>query len=108
MTAETYITQKFQSFGISLSEADLLDASLTIKGDAEVTALNLNDVLMSIRNLIPQILAHPTTITEGGMTIKWDREGLLSYYRYLCKQLGVADESGVTPQVTFINLKKRR
>lgn len=107
MTVETYISQKFQSFGIQLSEADLLDACLDIDGGAYVTAENLNDVLLSIRNLIPQILAHPTSISEGGMSVRWDREGLLSYYRYLCRTLGLAEEIGETPTVTFIKLKRR-
>ena len=107
MTVEAYITQKFQSFGYTLSEADLLDACINLDKDAEVTALNMSGVLLGIHKIIPQVLAHPTSISEGGMTIKWDKNGLLAYYNMLSRTLDVADEYGKEPSVKFINLRKR-
>lgn len=107
MTVEAYITQKFQSFGITLSEADLLDACRNLEKDAEVTNLNYEGVLLGIRSIIPQILAHPKSISEGGMSITWDKGALLDYYNYLTKTLDVADEYGKEPSVTFINLRRK-
>lgn len=107
MTVETYITQKFQSFGYTLSEADLLDACLNLERDAAVTTLNVNDVLLGIHKIIPQILARPKTITEGGMSITWDKDGLLDYYEFLTRTLDVADAYGQEPSVKFINLRRR-
>lgn len=68
MTANDYIQQKFQTFGIQLSEADLLDivedAGLE-NGDVERDASNKVRVSVAMAKFIPSLLLRPVSMGEG-------------------------------------------
>lgn len=97
MTIGEYITGRFQTFGVSLSEADLLDITLSspdISLETEITKENQQQVLRAITGLIPAILAMPESVNENGFSVQWDKSGLREYYRMLCSQLGIVPEAG--------------
>ena len=58
MKARDYIKQKFQTFGINLSEADLLDMCLNskISGEDEMNEDNRMRVSVAIAKFIPSLL----------------------------------------------------
>ena len=58
MTVKDYISQKFQTFGINLSEADLLEISLSseISGEDEMDQSNIGLVSVAMRFLY--VLGH--------------------------------------------------
>lgn len=91
MKVSDYITQKIGSFGMNLSEADLLDMALSgsFSLDDEITLGNKTEVNKAIAMFIPSLLARPTSINESGFSISWDKDGLKAYYSLLCKQLGL-------------------
>lgn len=93
MKVSDYITQKFGSFGIELSEADLLDMTLNsqISLDDDVKQENMIDINKAIAEFIPSLLARPASINESGFSISWDKDGIKAYYSLLCKQLGIED-----------------
>lgn len=92
MTIRDYIVSKFQSFGISMSEADLFDISMDVDLDDKITDANRLDVLRSIAlSVIPQLLLRAKSISENGFTISWDNDALLKYYAWLCNLLGIED-----------------
>lgn len=105
MTIGDYITQKFQSFGITLSEAELLDVS-------HYSGLNTGDeandevydkMLMAIARIIPSLMMRATSVSENGFSMTWDISGLKAYYSYLCKQYGFMDEINTDkPKVKFL------
>ena len=103
MTANDYIQQKFQTFGIQLSEADLLDivedAGLE-NGDVERDASN--KVRVSVAKFIPSLLLQPVSMGEGGVSVSWNFDGIKSYYFFLCKQYGLKDELSNKPKCTFL------
>lgn len=94
MSIKEYISDKFQSFGIQVSEADLLDMSLNArkKLDEEVSQGNIGAVSVAIACFIPSLLARPTSISESGFSMSWNLQGLKDYYSLLCKQYGLKDE----------------
>lgn len=105
MTLSEYATQKFQTFGISLSEADLLDISLNsgIEGNAEIGATNIAAASVGMAKLIPSLLLRATSISESGFSMSWDKEGIKQYYAYLCRTYGLKDEINTDkPTVNFI------
>lgn len=104
MTVKDYITQKFQTFGIQLSEADLLDMCLNskISGDDEMTADNHTRVHVSIARFIPSFLLRATSISESGFSMSWNIPGIKDYYSFLCKKHGLKDELSNKPRVTFL------
>ena len=93
MTIKDYITSKFQTFGIQLSEADLIDISLSdnIDSEGEIDPDNKQLVDLAISGLIPQLLLRPKSISESGFSISYDNDALLKYYAWLCKELGIED-----------------
>lgn len=104
MTASDYIAQKFQTFGIQLSEADLLDISLssTISGEDEMNQDCHVRVSVAIAKFIPSLLLRAQSIGESGFSMSWNIEGIKQYYSFACKQYGLKDELNVKPKVTFL------
>lgn len=104
MKARDYIQQKFQTFGINLSEADLLDMCLNTKisGEGEVNEDNCMRVSVAIAKFIPSLLLRATSISESGFSMSWNIEGIKQYYSFLCKQYGLKDELSNKPKCTFL------
>lgn len=106
MTVKEYISQKFQSFNVNLSDADILDivesAGLD-DGDIERNADNKFIVSVAIAKYIPTLLLRATSISESGFSMSWNIQGIKEYYAYLCKQYGLIDEINTDkPRVRFL------
>lgn len=105
MTVREYISGKFQSFGIQLSEADLLDMSLNAKMDVDddVTADGLDAISVAIARFIPSLLLRATSISESGFSMSWNIQGIKDYYSLLCRQYGLKDElNDSKPKIRFL------
>ena len=104
MTVNDYIQQKFQIFGIQVSEADILDMCLTskISGEDEMNEYCCVRVSVAIAKFIPSLLLRATSISEGGFSMSWNIQGIKDYYSFLCKQYGLKDELSNKPKVTFL------
>lgn len=94
MTVRDYISGKFQSFGIQVSKADLLDMSLNAKVsiDDDVMSDNVDSISVAIAHFIPSLLLRPTSINESGFSMSWNTKGVKEYYSLLCKKYGLKDE----------------
>ena len=103
MTVNDYILQKFQTFGVNLSEADLLEISLSseISGEDEMSEDCQTRVSVAIAKFIPSLLLRATSISESGFSMSWNIEGIKQYYSFLCKQYGLKDELSNKPKVSF-------
>lgn len=104
MTVNEYISQRFQTFGIQLSEADLLDMCLNskISGEDEMNEDAVSRVLYGIAKFIPSLLLRATSVSESGFSMSWNLEVIKQYYSFLCKQYGLKDELSNKPKVTFL------
>ena len=104
MTVKDYIAQKFQTFGIQLSEADLLDVCLTSKvsGEDEMNQGCHDSVSVAIAKFIPSLLLRATSISESGFSMSWNIQGIKDYYSYMCKKYGLKDELSNKPKVAFL------
>lgn len=104
MTVNDYIQQKFQTFGINLSEADLLDMCLNAKisGGDEMNEYCYSRVSVAIAKFIPSLLLRATSISESGFSMSWNIQGIKDYYSFLCKEYGLKDELSNKPKVTFL------
>lgn len=104
MIVNDYIAQKFQTFGIQLSEADLVEICLNanVSGEGEMNQDCHTRVTVAIAKFIPSLLLRPTSIGEGGVSISWNIDGIKSYYSLLCKQYGLRDELSNKPKCTFL------
>ena len=104
MTVNDYIQQKFQTFGIQVSEADLLDMCLTSKigGEDEMNEDCYDRVFVAIAKFIPSLLLRAISIGESGFSMSWNIQGIKDYYSFLCKKHGLKDELNTNkPKVSF-------
>jgi len=94
MNVRKYILDKFKSFGIQVSEADLLDMSLNanVAIDDDVMSDNVDSISVAIAHFIPSLLLRPTSINESGFSMSWNTKGVKEYYSLLCKKYGLKDE----------------
>lgn len=94
MNVRDYISSKFQSFGIQVSEADLLDMSLNARVNIEddVDADVIDNISVAIARFIPSLLLRPSSINESGFSMSWNTQGVKDYYYLLCKKYGLKDE----------------
>ena len=109
MTVADYIRGKFQTFGINLSVADLLEISLSsgVNGEYELTKENIGLVSVSMAGFIPSLLLRATSksVSENGhsKSQSWDVSGIKEYYAFLCKKYGLDDELNADkPKVRFL------
>ena len=94
MNVRDYISSKFQSFGIQVSEADLLDMALNARVNIEddVDADVIDNIYVAIARFIPSLLLRPSSINESGFSMSWNIQGVKDYYSLLCKKYGLKDE----------------
>ena len=105
MTVKEYISGKFQSFGIQVSEADLLDMSLNAKKELsdEVDRDAIDAISVAMARFIPSLLLRATSISESGFSMSWNIQGIKDYYSLLCKQYGLKDElNDNKPKIRFL------
>lgn len=109
MTVDGYIRGKFQTFGINLSEADLLEMSLAsgIRGEEEMNQSNIGIVSVAMAGFIPSLLLRSTSrsVSENGhsKSQSWDISGIREYYAFLCKRYGLDDGLNADkPKVRFL------
>lgn len=90
MSIREYISLRFASFGVRLSEADFIDISLTesLNINDSVTLENKESVEKAYVQYIPTALTAPI-ISEGGMRVEVDKDGLREYYKIMCYRLGL-------------------
>jgi hypothetical protein len=104
MTIREYITNRFQSFGIKVSEADLLDmlngTDYDVLNEAYGDALNVANI--AIAEFIPSLLLRATSINESGFSMSWNIEGMKEYYSIMCKRYGLEDMLSDKPTVEFL------
>ena len=104
MIIKDYITQKFQSFGMQITEADLWDMCLSMdkSGEDEMDLSSMDAVSVAVAKFIPSLLLRASSISESGFSMSWDKRGITEYYSLLCKQYGLKDELSTKPKVTFL------
>ena len=91
MTIGEYIKEKFSLWSVELSDGLIalelsrlnLTSSVTISGET-----NLD---LFFYNVIPDIISMPSSISEGGFSISYDKNALLKYYSMISKKLGKPD-----------------
>lgn len=98
MTVHEYISQKFSTFGIQLSSADLLDIWST---NDMLTDVDRTSVQIALVKYIPELLLRPN-VSEGGVSLSFDREGIRQYYSLKCKELGLEDKLTEKPKIRFL------
>lgn len=104
MTLKSYITSKFQSLGIQLSDADLFDVYTAsgLEENTEINGDNINLVNLGIISFIPAFLLKAKSISENGFSMSWYGKGIQEYYSFLCNKYGLEDKLSDKPKINFL------
>lgn len=105
MTIKEYISNKFQSFGIQVSEADLLDISFSVNVilDDDINFDNLENVIVALVQYVPFLMSRPPSVSESGFSMSWDKDALLNFYNAMCKRYGLRNELDAnSPKIRFL------
>jgi hypothetical protein len=95
MTVGEYITHKLGQFGLTLTSDDITVAGYDPNADISTT-----DPKKVMVMLIPDLLVMPD-ITQGSTSVNYDRDAVLKYYAWLCKQTGEEDTLTDKPSATM-------
>lgn len=104
MLVKDYVIERFNELGFGLSD-ETLSAEMGLVGlvDTDIVSEENNlKVYRLLYNVIPFVLLQPKSVKEGGYSITFDKDYLLTYYRFLCKRLGLKNELEVNPTVEDI------
>lgn len=90
MTIKEYIQMEFSAFGIT--EAQILDvlSSSSFSADDECSYIDLTDRQNLCLDILEAVLFRPRlqSISESGISMSYDYDGIGKWYLYLCKKLG--------------------
>lgn len=87
MTVKEYLTATLSKFQLSPSEIDLIMINQKLEDvDVEDVATVKTAIYNEFSALIPVL-----EISEGSMSIKWNMDGLKTWYSLLSKELGKED-----------------
>ncbi len=99
MKIKEYIRQRFEAFGIQLSDADLLCISME---EGEVTQNNISKIEFAIVRYIPNLLLRPSSISESGFSMSWNKQAMKDFYSLKCKEYGLENQLTSKPKITFL------
>ena len=87
MTIRDYVREKLNLWNVDLSDTmlEIELAKLNLSGNEAVKADTSTDLFFY--NIIPDVLLRPTSISEGGYSVSFDRKAVEEYYLFLCKKL---------------------
>ena len=88
MIIRDYIKEKLAIWSVDLS-ADRIDAELERVGLSSSDEIGRETNLdLFFYNVIPDIMMQPSSISEGGYSVSFDKDLIRSYYNFLCGKLG--------------------
>ena len=76
------------------------DADITVAGFDPAADISATDPKKVMVMLIPDLLVMPD-VTQGSTSVKYDRDAVLKYYAWLCKQTGEEDTLTDKPKATM-------
>jgi hypothetical protein len=103
MTVKGYIASKLAPLNLHLTEADWSDISEVLDLDSEKTNDNVREIYKVLAmSVLPFYVNQAKSVSENGFSISFDGNGLMKFYAWLCKYLGIKDKLTQKPSVTFL------
>lgn len=91
MTIGEYIQEKMLLWSVEYSD-ELISLELSRVGlNSSETITEKTNIDSFFYNVIPDIISMPSSISEGGLSISYDKAALLKYYSMVAKRLGKPD-----------------
>lgn len=104
MTIGDYVKLKMSQWSFEYSEQLLLAEMQAVGLDPESEYNENTKIDELFYKILPDVLFAPTSVSEGGYSISYDKEGMLAYYRMIARNLGKPDQ---TATQTIKDITKR-
>ncbi|NML70034.1 hypothetical protein HHL23_09495 [Chryseobacterium sp. RP-3-3] len=91
MTIGGYIQEKFSNWSVEYSDGMVAAELARVNLDPSDTITNDISLDTFFYNIFPDIISMPSSISEGGYSISYDKAALLKYYSMLARRLGKPD-----------------
>lgn len=91
MTIGEYIQEKFNLWSVEYSDGMVVAELARVNLNPSETITNEINLDNFFYNVIPDLIPMPTSISEGGFSISYDKATLLKYYSMLARKLGKPD-----------------
>lgn len=91
MTIGDYIKEKLSIWSVEYSDGivELELSKLQLNPSETITGETNLDLFFY--NVIPDLLSRPSSVSEGGFSVSYDKKAMISYYQMLAKKLGKND-----------------
>lgn len=104
-TNSEVIKARLNRYGIEIQDAELdahaVDTALVLTDEYSI---NEGPAVKRVLALVLRDLLVMPDLSEGQISIKWDRAAVKAYYGMLCKELGLVNEFiEIAPQPTIQN-----
>lgn len=98
MTVREYLASELRPFGVTEAELADLSMSMSVPMSDEYSAGNSREVRKGLAAALPAFILKPrmSSVSEGGFSVAWDYSNLVKYYYWLCGQVGLAPDEGLT------------
>lgn len=91
MTIGEYIQEKFSLWSVEYSDGMVAAELARVNLNPSETITNEINLDNFFYNVIPDIINMPSSISEGGYSISYDKATLLKYYSMVARKLGKPD-----------------
>lgn len=89
MTIGEYIKEKTSLWSVELSDEVITLELSRVELDSSVTISAETNLDKFFYNVIPDIILLPKSVSEGGFSISYDKDAIISYYKILASRLGL-------------------
>jgi hypothetical protein len=104
MTVRDYITGKVHSLNLTLTDSDWSDIGKSVALDAEDTEANIRRAYTVLaKKVLPFYLRQAETVKENGFESSFNARSLLTFYKWLCGELGLEDVLSEKSSITDIS-----
>ncbi|MDR4892280.1 MULTISPECIES: DUF6706 family protein [unclassified Chryseobacterium] len=91
MTIGEYIQEKFSLWSVEYSDGMVAAELGRVNHNPSETITNDINLDNFFYNVIPDIINMPSSISEGGYSISYDKATLMKYYSMIARKLGKPD-----------------
>ncbi|MDR2765428.1 MAG: hypothetical protein LBB90_10425 [Tannerella sp.] len=92
MTVRDYITEKANKLNLALTAADWSDIGKAVSPDAEDTEDNVRKAyVVLVERVLPFYVHQVESVSENGFSFSYTKNGLMTFYRWLCRETGMED-----------------
>lgn len=92
MTIGEYISEKFRLWGLAGVSTEMISAEATrvgLRAEEEYNASVSDKISLFFYHILPEMLLAPSSLSEGGTSVSFDRKALEQYYSLLSQKLGL-------------------